>query len=464
MYQAIRERKSVREGYLENLLKLGGVSQTEADEIAVRRRKRLEDALDEAKSHTYTYDRDSGRGVWQGYTGGPDIDVPDADTRLNLEQISQLIARQTTYPDTFEPHPKIKRLMGVRDQMADGKRPFDWGGAEALAFASLVNEGARVRLSGQDSGRGTFSHRHAGLYDYRNGERYVPLQHISPSQAPFEVIDSPLSESGVLGFEYGYSLDCPSGLILWEAQFGDFVNGAQVLIDQFISSSEDKWYRFNALVMLLPHGFEGQGPEHSSGRLERFLTACAEDNMQVCNLTTPAQYFHCLRRQVKRPIRKPLIIMTPKSLLRHPEAVSPLEAFTQGQFQRLIRDESVAPDATRRVLLCSGKIYYDLISAQRILGASHVAIHRFEQIYPLRQDELTALVAGVPAHTPVVWVQEEPANQGAWPFMRYTFGEQFFGHPLTCVSREESASPATGSAASHRMEQELIIEQAFELA
>ncbi|MCA9546166.1 MAG: 2-oxoglutarate dehydrogenase E1 component, partial [Myxococcales bacterium] len=312
---------------------------------------------------------------------------------------------------------------------------------------------------------GTFSHRHAVLYDYKSGRAHVPLSHLSPTQAPFEAIDSPLSESGVLGFEYGYSLDCPDGLVMWEAQFGDFVNGAQVLIDQFIISSEDKWNRLSGLVLLLPHGFEGQGPEHSSARLERFLSLCAEDNIQVCNLTTPAQYFHCLRRQVRRALRKPLVIMTPKSLLRHPEAVSEVHELTQGTFQRVIPDADAVPEKTTRVLLCSGKIFYELQNAKRILGAEHVAIHRIEQLYPLPDASLDGLLDGVAAGTPVVWVQEEPLNQGAWPFMRYRHGDRLLGRfPFQCVARVESASPATGSAASHRMEQELIIERAFELA
>ncbi len=465
MYAAIRKRKSVRAGYTENLLKLGEVTQEEADEVAVRRRQRLEDALSEAKAREFAYEHDFGRGLWRGYLGGADAAVPEIDTAVARPLLDSLMARLTTLPESFTAHPKIGRLLALRQEMVSGERPLDWGAAEALAFASLLEEGTRVRLSGQDSGRGTFSHRHARLYDYTSGAPYVPLSNLSDTQAPFDAIDSALSESGVLGFEYGYSLDTPDGLVLWEAQFGDFVNGAQVIIDQFIISCEDKWNRLSGLVMLLPHGFEGQGPEHSSGRLERFLSLCAEDNIQVCNLTTPAQYFHCLRRQVRRPLRKPLIIMTPKSLLRLPEAVSDADELATGRFQRIIPDPTAQADEVRRVLLCSGKIYFDLLAAKQILGAEHVAIHRIEQLYPLPDSDLADLLAPLAPATPVVWVQEEPQNQGAWPYMRYRHGDRLLGrHPLTCIARVESASPATGSAASHRMEQELIIERAFELA
>lgn len=465
MYEAIRARKSVREGYLDNLLKMGGVTRDEAEEIAVRRRSHLEDALSVAKARDFAYEHDSGRGLWHGYQGGPDVQVPDVDTRVDLAQLRRLLEAQTVVPEGFKPHPKIERFLQLRAEMARGERGLDWGAGEALAYASLLAEGTRVRLSGQDSGRGTFTHRHAVLHDFQDGHLYVPLNHLQPEQGPFEAIDSPLSENGVLGFEYGYSLDWPDGLVLWEAQFGDFVNGAQVIIDQFLISSEDKWTRLSGLVLLLPHGFEGQGPEHSSARLERFLSLCAEDNIQVVNLTTPAQFFHLLRRQVRRPIRKPLVVMTPKSLLRLPEAVSDIGEFADGQFQRVIPDPQAVAADTHRVLLCTGKLYYELRSAKEILAADTVAIHRIEQLYPLRASDLRRLLDGVPEGTPVVWVQEEPANQGAWPFFRYTFGDRLFGkYPLQRVSRIESASPATGSLASHRMEQELLIEQAFELA
>jgi 2-oxoglutarate dehydrogenase E1 component len=464
MYAAIRQRKSVREAYLENLLKLGGVQRAEADEVTIRRREHLEHALSEAKSPEYAYKTDFGRGVWQGSAGGPESTVAEPATEVPRATLQMLLRIQTELPAGFTAHPKIGKFLETRREMADGLRPLDWGGAEALAFATLVAEGHPVRLSGQDSGRGTFSHRHSVLHDARTGERHVPLTRFG--RGSFEVIDSPLSEVGVLGFEYGYSLDRPEGLTLWEAQFGDFVNGAQVIIDQFIVSSEDKWRRLTGLVMLLPHGFEGQGPEHSSARLERFMGLCAQDNIRVVNLTTPAQLFHCLRRQVHWSLRKPLIVMTPKSLLRHPQVVSSLDDLATGRFHPVLAD-AVAPEPSgvRRVLLCSGKIYYDLEAAREAMGAHHVAIIRLEQLYPLRMNELAAALAPYAPGTPVVWVQEEPRNMGAWPFLRATLGERLLArHPFSGVTRNESASPATGSAASHKMEQELLIEKAFEIA
>ena len=284
--------------------------------------------------------------------------------------------------------------------MARGNAPLDWAAGEALAFASLVAEGHRVRLSGQDSERGTFSHRHAVFHDTEDGHEHVPLAELAAAHGGvFDVHNSPLSEAGVLGFEYGYSVDTPDGLVIWEAQFGDFVNGAQVIIDQFLSSAEEKWGRLSGLVMLLPHGFEGAGPEHSSARLERFLQLCAEDNMQVVYPTTPAQFFHLLRRQVLRPIRKPLVVMSPKSLLRHPRAVSALDEFTSGSFQRVIPDREVDPAGVRRVLMTSGKLYYELLAAREERGASDVAIVRLEQLYPLRQEEVDAALAPYPAAT-----------------------------------------------------------------
>lgn len=465
LYQTIRKRKTVREGYLENLLKLGGVTQTEADEIAVRRRQRLDEALSLARGNIRATRPSFGKGAWRGYLGGLDISVPDVVTALPVEHLRELLTAASQVPEGFTAHSKIVRFLGNRVAMARGERKIDWGGGEALAFASLLDEGHRVRLSGQDSGRGTFSHRHSVLHDQTNGNVVVPLNLMNTQQARIEPLDSPLSEGGVLGFEYGYSLDQPETLVIWEAQFGDFVNSAQVIIDQFIVSSEDKWHRLSGLVMLLPHGFEGQGPEHSSGRLERFLQMCAEDNIYVCNLTTPAQLFHCLRRQVIRKLRKPLIIMTPKSLLRHPEAVSTLEDFSERGFQRIIPDDYCKPEAVDRVLLCTGKLYYELTSARAILEAGNVAIVRIEQLYPLRTTDLEDALGQYADGTRVVWVQEEPHNMGAWRFLRIHLGDTLLGRmPFSGLTRPESASPATGSSASHRMEQELLIEQAFELS
>jgi 2-oxoglutarate dehydrogenase E1 component len=347
LYRAIANRKPVREGYLEHLLKLGGITREEADEIAANRRELLERELSHSQKDTSPGEASA---VAMHFKGGPEPVDDDVDTGVSREQLVAWLEAMTRVPDGFNVHPKLKRFLQARQQMAHGDLPLDWATAEALAFASVAAEGVRVRFTGQDSERGTFSQRHAVLHDYDDGHTYVPLQHIAPGQAPIEIFNSPLSETGVLGFEYGYSLDCPNGLVLWEAQFGDFWNVAQPIVDQFIASGEDKWQQLSGLVLLLPHGFEGQGPEHSSARLERFLALSVEDNIQVVYPTTPAQYFHCLRRQVLRSWRKPLIVMTPKSLLRHPKAVSPLEDCTRGIFQRVLPDAMGKPgDRVNRI-------------------------------------------------------------------------------------------------------------------
>jgi 2-oxoglutarate dehydrogenase E1 component len=465
MYEAIRRRKSVRDGYLDHLLELGEVSREEADEIGEQRRGRLEAGLEQARSPEFqsSLEEDSLGGVWTGYSGGPDADTAEAETALSRDDASELLSKLARVPQGFAPNPKIERFLLMRREMAEGKRPLDWAAGEALAFASLAVRGHRIRLSGQDSLRGTFSQRHLGLFDRNTGECHIPLQHLDPDQGPVEAINSPLSETGVLGFDYGYSLDCPEGLICWEAQFGDFCNAAQVIIDQFIVSAEDKWRRLSGLVLLLPHGFEGQGPEHSSARLERFLELAAEDNIQIVNPTTPAQYFHALRRQVIRPWRKPLVVMTPKSLLRHKSCVSQLDAFASSGFQRIIPDEKDRPSsAARRVLLCSGKIYYELAEQREQLGRDDVAIIRLEQLYPLSDAALGAVLEPYPQTVPVYWVQEEPGNMGAWRYLRCRFGERLFGRqPFYGIHRKESASPATGSPSSHAYEQEEILRKAF---
>jgi 2-oxoglutarate dehydrogenase E1 component len=347
--------------------------------------------------------------------------------------------------------------------MAAGTLPLDWSAAEALALGTLATQGLRVRFSGQDSQRGTFSHRHAVIHDAVTDETWCSLEHLAPDQAPVEIYNSPLSEAGVLGFEYGYSLDCPDGLVMWEAQFGDFVNAAQVVIDQFIVSAEDKWNRLSGLAMLLPHGFEGQGPEHSSARLERFLLQAAKDNIQVVQPTTPAQIFHCLRRQVLRVWRKPLVVMTPKSLLRHPGCVSSLEDLATGEFERVIADGAgVDPREVRRVLLCTGKVAYELEKRRQELGRRDVAIIRVEQLYPLPRTHLEAALAGYAAGTPVVWVQDEPENMGAWNHIKGRLYEAHEDtHRIRRVSRQESASPATGNSAIHKAEVADLMEGAL---
>lgn len=464
LQRKIDARPSVRDSYLTHLLTMGGVTREEADQIAERRRAALDEQLagvrDEGPS---VRARPSTLGrIWSGYRGGLDADVAEVDTGVPRARLAELLASIARVPEGFHLHPKLVRFQEARRQMAAGQRPVDWSAAEALAFASLVAEGTRVRMSGQDSGRGTFSQRHAVLHDHETGEPYIPLQHVAAEQAPFHVLNSPLSEAGVLGYEYGYSIAYPDGLVIWEAQFGDFVNTAQVYVDQFLASAEEKWHSLSGLVLLLPHGLEGQGPEHSSARLERFLMLAAEDNMQIVNPSTPAQYFHVLRRQVRRPWRKPLVVLTPKSLLRHPQAVSPLDELAAGRFQRVVPDMTAEPGAVRRVLLCSGKVYYDLQPARAAQQRSDVAIVRIEQYYPLPEELLRAALAPYPADAELVWVQEEPRNMGAWPHFRIRFGTALGGRgPLRVVSRPAAASPATGSAASHKLEQQRLVEAAF---
>ncbi len=463
LYQAIEKRKSVRDAYLERLLQLGGITADEAEDIARRRQDSLDQHLNEARGGAYSLMPPSSlAGVWKGYRGGPESDADEPETALAAAKLSGLLKRLTEVPEDFTLHPKLKRFMEQRRLMAEGKQPLDWSAGEALGFASVVAEGYRLRLSGQDCGRGTFSHRHAVLHDYQTGLTYTPLQHLAEPQGAVEVLNSPLSEVGVLGFEYGYSLDWPDGLVIWEAQFGDFVNVAQAIIDQFIISGEDKWRRLSSLVMLLPHGFEGAGPEHSSGRLERFLALGAEDNMQVVVPSTPAQFYHVLRRQTLRRWRKPLVVFTPKSMLRLPEAVSPLEDLARGRFQKVIPDREVPMAEASRVLLCAGKIYYELEARRRQLARKDVAIVRLEQLYPFPKQEIEGLLAACRPGTNVIWVQEEPENMGAWRYLRVTVSMEFPGPlPFTGICRPASASPATGSAAAHHLEQEQVLERAF---
>ncbi len=465
MYALIDKKPTVREVYVARLVAAGHVSREEADTIAQERRATLERALEEARKGDFHQMPEAMGGVWAPYRGGPDSSVPEVSTAYPKEALLRALERLTTMPAQFRPNPKALKLLEQRRERAVAGHALDWGTAEHLAFASILLEGHGIRVSGQDARRGTFSHRHAVLFDTDTGEPYTPLAHLGDDKGGpvgrFEIYDSPLSEAGVLGFEYGYSLDRPDKLVVWEAQFGDFVNAAQVIVDQFIVSAEDKWSRLSGLVLLLPHGFEGQGPEHSSGRIERFLQLAAEDNIQVCNLTTPAQFFHVLRRQVNRPWRKPLIVFTPKSLLRHPEAVSTLDQIAEGSFQRVIPDDAVDPAKVKRILLCAGKVYYDLAAERRRRSRDDVAIVRLEQYYPL-SGALPQALERYPEGTPVVWVQEEPRNMGAWYFLSARKHDIFAGlHPLSLVSRPESASPATGSKAAHDLEQKLLLEEAF---
>jgi 2-oxoglutarate dehydrogenase E1 component len=462
LYRVIERRPSAHESYLERLLKLGEITADEAKAIVEQQQAKLAADLTVAKSEDYVHQSDIG-GVWAFYIGGREREAADVDTGVRRDLLVDMLERLVALPDGFQPHAKIAKFLEGRRQMAAGAQPLDWSAAEALALGTLATQGLRIRLTGQDSQRGTFSHRHAVVHDAVTDETWCSLEHLAVDQAPVEIANSPLSEAGVLGFEYGYSLDCPDGLVMWEAQFGDFVNAAQVVIDQFIVSAEDKWNRLSGLTLLLPHGFEGQGPEHSSARLERFLLLAAKDNIQVVQPTTPAQIFHCLRRQVLRVWRKPLVVMTPKSLLRNPGCVSTLEDLATGEFQRVIPDASgVDPREIRRVLLCTGKVAYELEKRRQELGRRDVAIIRVEQLYPLPRTHLEAALAGYAAGTPVVWVQEEPENMGAWRFLRIHLGDKLSDRlPFSGVCRQSAASPATGSKKSHDLEQNELLTTAF---
>jgi 2-oxoglutarate dehydrogenase E1 component len=467
MYRAIAKQPSIRTAYVDAFAAMpmadgAPITAEEAEALATKARLDLDAQLEVAIKFEAPPRPSTFAGAWSRLKGGAETSAPSVPTTVTAEMLAAVGKALVTVPPDFHVHPKLK-ILKDRAAMAAGERPIDWGMGEALAFGTLLGLGIRVRLSGQDSRRGTFSHRHSVLFDYDSGAEYVPLEHVRDKQGTFEVRDSPLSEAGVLGFEYGYSLDMPDGLTIWEAQFGDFVNAAQVIIDQFLCSSEAKWNRVSGLVMLLPHGMEGQGPEHSSARFERFLNMCVNDNMQVCNLTTPAQYFHVLRRQVLRLYRKPLVIMSPKSLLRHPAAASPLSDFTDGEFQRIIPDQmGTDPSKTKRVLICTGKVYYDLLAAREERHHDDVAIIRVEQLYPLRKDELLDILSVYPEGTPVVWVQEEPRNMGAWSYMNRDMPSYLVGiFPWSCVSRPHSSSPATGSMARHKREQARLIDDAF---
>ncbi len=463
MYRKIKKMKSVFENYLEQLLSMRGITREEAEKIVEERRIVLEQELEAAKKERYIRCLDEYGGYWYGYRGGSVSDADDVDTSVDAKELNRIMEVLTHYPEGFHPHRKLIRILEHRREMTKGTQPFDWAAAELLALGSVISEGRPLRMTGQDVERGTFSQRHAVLHDVEDGTVHRPLKDLAVNEGLVEVYNSPLSEIGVLGYEYGYSLDCPEGLVIWEAQFGDFSNTAQVIIDQFIASTEDKWHRFSGLVMMLPHGFEGQGPEHSSARLERFLTLAAEDNFQVVVPSTPAQHFHLLRRQVLRKWKKPLIIMTPKSLLRHPRCTSTLEDLATGEFKSIL-DDNLVPDKQKvsRILLCSGKVYYDLLDHREKHERNDIAIVRLEELYPLPYLELQQVLSQYPVGTEVRWVQEEPENMGATRFLRAHFGNSIFDkYPLRSVERDASASPATGSKRSHTLEQASLMESAF---
>ncbi len=464
LYQEIDKRPTVRESYLEHLAALGQLDREEAESIRQNRQKHYEEEYSKLQSS-----KDDGSTpislftpAHGPYVGGPDDKVGEEITAVDLARLKKLGKRLVSLPADFQAHRKIEKLLQQREKMYQGEMPLDWGGAESLAFATLVDEKIPVRICGQDSQRGTFSHRHGVLHDVKTGTVFMPLAHIDESQARIDLINSPLTEGAVLGFEYGYSTAYPESLIIWEAQFGDFANAAQVYIDQFISSAEAKWNLLSGLVLLLPHGLEGTGPEHASARLERYLANAASDNYQVVCPTEPAQIFHLLRRQVLRRIRKPLIVMSPKSMLRHPDAVSPLASLAEGHFQKILGDQVVIPEKVERILLCSGKIYYELLRARRERELDRVAIVRVEQLYPLSEEALKAVLDLYPKKIPLLWVQEEPLNMGAYPYIRLRFGDFFNRHwVFDRVGRPISPSPATGSASSHKLEQSRLIAKIF---
>jgi 2-oxoglutarate dehydrogenase E1 component len=396
---------------------------------------------------------------WNAYRGGRYNAAYEVDTTVSEDRLAQIGDGLTRYPEGFHIHPKVQKLLEQRREMAHGKRPIDYGMAEALAFGSLLTQGVPVRLSGQDTRRGTFNQRHAALIDIQTEEEYVPLEHLAPSEAWCEIWNSPLSEAAVVGFEYGFSRDYPEALVLWEAQFGDFANGAQIMIDQFIAASEDKWNLLSGLALLLPHGYEGQGPEHSSARIERFLQLAARDNIQICQPSTAAQYFHMLRRQALRIWRKPLVVFTPKSMLRHPAASSQLSAFSSGRFQSVIPDSG--DGSAERVLLCTGKIGHELIAERKRRPENAPAIVFVEQLYPFPEKELAAEMDRHANAREFVWVQEEPGNMGARAFMIPRLERLARGRAVLSVHRSSSASPATGSGKAHEMEQKTLLAMAL---
>jgi 2-oxoglutarate dehydrogenase E1 component len=460
MYERIKQKQRIAEIYAAKLMEAEIVSRDDIEAMRQAEKDRLEAELEIARATEQRPRIEAMRGIWSQYQGGPETSIADVDTGVELQRLRAITESMTTLPEGASIHPKVGRLLEQRAAMGRGQRPVDWGMAELLAYGSLLWQGYNVRLTGQDSCRGTFSHRHATVVDTASGHEYMLLGHLHPDQGGFRIYDSPLSEAGVLGFEFGFSLDFPDALVIWEAQFGDFANGAQVIFDQFIFASEDKWNRLSGLTLFLPHGFEGQGPEHSSARIERFLQAAAEDNIQVCQPTTAAQIFHLLRRQVIRPWRKPLIVLTPKSLLRLPAASSPLDAFTRGRFERVLADpDAPPPDQVERVFLCSGKIYFDLVRERKERKDERTVIIRLEQLYPWRDDLVKAAVAQYGNARDIVWVQDEPANMGSLVFVMPRL--QALLGKVRKVSRDESASPATGSHRAHVLEHNLLMNQAF---
>jgi 2-oxoglutarate dehydrogenase E1 component len=458
MYRVIRQRPTARRLYADRLVAAGVLTEEQVESMYEQYRAGLDEGRPQARAslgligNKFTVD-------WSAYA---QVDWTErVGTGVEIARLRAVGERITQVPPDFKLQARVAQVMASRRRMIEGEQPLDWGCAETLAYATLLEDGFSVRLSGQDSGRGTFFHRHAVLHDQETGAVWVPLQHVAERQPRVQVIDSVLSEEAVMGFEYGYATTEPAALVLWEAQYGDFANGAQVIIDQFISSGEAKWERFCGLTLLLPHGYEGAGPEHSSARLERFLQLCAENNMQVCVPSTPAQMFHMLRRQMHQSFRKPLIVMTPKSLLRHELSVSVLEDLTRGAFARVIGETDELPIAEiRRVVFCSGKVYFDLLRARRREALRDVALVRIEQLYPFPGEEYQAVLNRYPNLREVVWCQEEPQNQGAWYQIRHRL-QEFVRRPVLYAGRAPAAAPATGISKIHELEQQALVSAAL---
>ena len=468
LYRHIARHPQVREVYSKKLVESGSLTEKETTEMEEEFKQYLNDRLEKANQQETASVTSFLQGVWSGVRRAKDKDFEQSPVtgvpQNKFFEISQLVtdlSRNGSADSNLKFFAKIKKLYQNRRKMVAEDKKLDWGMAETMAFAVLVTNGTPVRLSGQDSGRGTFAHRHA-IITAEDNTKHIPLNHISDGQAPFEVYNSFLSEYGVLGFEYGYAYATPTSLTIWEAQFGDFANGAQIVIDQFVASSETKWHRMNGVVLMLPHGHEGQGPEHSSARIERFLILCAKNNMQIINCTTPANIFHILLRQMAYPFRKPLVIFTPKSLLRHPKCMSPLEDFLEGtRFREVIDDDFVEATSVRKVLFCSGKVYYDLLERQQKNTVRDVAIVRLEQLYPFPEKQLLSILKRYQNAKKWCWVQEEPENMGAWGFVLRIFSKT--GNGLELVAREADSSPAVGSPKLHAKQQENLVRRAFEV-
>ncbi len=463
LYAIISQHPNPREIYTNQLIESGAIESEMAKKMDRSFWDDLQDKLNTVRKddNSFAPPAPQAEPAWKEFRKSkPEDFISSPETAIDQETIDKVVQGLVHIPDNFHPLSKVERMLKKRQEKYFDAGKLDWASAELLAYGSLLIEGKNIRFSGQDSIRGTFSHRHAILYDAETNEEYERLNHLSDKQGEFRIYNSPLSEFGVLGFEYGYSIASPDVLTIWEAQFGDFANGAQTVIDQFITSSESKWQQMSGIVMLLPHGYEGQGPEHSSARLERFLQACAEFNITVCNCTTPANFFHLLRRQLTWPFRKPLIHMSPKSLLRHPQCISYEEDIKQGGFQEILDDEYAgqSPKKVKRVLLCSGKIYYDLLKRQQDKERDDIAIVRLEQLYPLPFKQLDKIVEKY-SNAEFKWVQEEPANMGAWTYILSCYRKV----QLEVISRKASASPATGYKKIHKNTQQTIVDEAFDL-